>query len=102
MKRTLMLIAIATLTVFGQKIETQTLDRNRVTRLGTAQDHLSVIELGEPEDCAEGPATRDSVRRLGTRRNDHGSVACKRAPRPATLRKFWGCLTSSVVQLGRG
>jgi type IV secretory pathway VirB9-like protein len=48
MKRTLMLIAIATLTVFGQKIETQTLDRNRVTRLGTTQDHLSVIELGEP------------------------------------------------------
>ena len=29
MKRTLMLIAIATLTVFGQKIETQTPDRNR-------------------------------------------------------------------------
>ena len=48
MKRTLMLIAIATLTVFGQKIETQTPDRNRVTRLGTTQDHLSVIELGEP------------------------------------------------------
>jgi hypothetical protein len=48
MKRTLMLIAIATLTVFGQKIETQTPDRTRVTRLGTTQDHLSVIELGEP------------------------------------------------------
>jgi hypothetical protein len=48
MKRTLMLVAIATLTVFGQKIETQTTDRNRVTRLGTTQDHLSVIELGEP------------------------------------------------------
>ena len=48
MKRTLMLIAIATLTVFGQKIETQTPDRNKITRLGTTQDHLSVIELGEP------------------------------------------------------
>src|SRR6476660_5912006 len=48
MKRTLILIAIATLTVFGQKIETQTPDRNRVARLGTTQDHLSVIELSEP------------------------------------------------------
>src|SRR5947208_2130331 len=48
MKRTLMLIAIATLTVVGQRIATQTPDRNRVTRLGTTQDHLSVIELGEP------------------------------------------------------
>jgi hypothetical protein len=38
----------AFVTVFGQKIETQTLDRNRVTRLGTTQYHLSVIELGEP------------------------------------------------------
>src|SRR3954471_18227798 len=48
MKRTLMFIALATLTVFGQKIETQTPDRNRVTRLGTTPNHLSVIELGEP------------------------------------------------------
>jgi hypothetical protein len=48
MKRTLMLIAIATLTAFGQKIETQKPDRNKITRLGTSQNHLSVIELGEP------------------------------------------------------
>ncbi len=48
MKRTLMLIAIATLAVFGQKIETQKPDRNKITRLGTAQNHLSVIELAEP------------------------------------------------------
>ena len=48
MKRTLMLIAIATLTAFGQKIETQKPDRNKITRLGTTQNHLSVIELGEP------------------------------------------------------
>jgi hypothetical protein len=48
MKRSLMLIAIATLTVFGQKIETQKPDRNTITRLATTQDHLSVIELGEP------------------------------------------------------
>src|SRR5216684_5399415 len=48
MKRTLMLIVIATLAVFGQKIETQKPDRNKITRLGTTQDHLSVIELGEP------------------------------------------------------
>ena len=47
MNRTLMLIVIATLTAFGQKIETQKLDRNRITRLGTTQNHLSVIELGE-------------------------------------------------------
>ena len=48
MKRTLMLIAIATLTAFGQKIETQKPDRNKITRLGSAQNHLSEIELGEP------------------------------------------------------
>ena len=48
MKRTLMLIVIATLAVFGQKIETQKPDRNKITRLGTVQNHLSVIELGEP------------------------------------------------------
>ncbi len=48
MKRTLMLIVIATLAVFGQKIETQKPDRNKITRLGTTQNHLSVIELGEP------------------------------------------------------
>jgi hypothetical protein len=47
MKRTLMLIVIATLAVFGQKIETQKPDRNKITRLGTAQNHLSVIELSE-------------------------------------------------------
>ena len=48
MNRTLMLIVIATLTAFGQKIETQKPDRNKITRLGTTQNHLSVIELGEP------------------------------------------------------
>ena len=48
MNRTLMLIVIATLTAFGQKIETQKPDRNKITRLGTNQNHLSVIELGEP------------------------------------------------------
>ena len=48
MNRTLMLIAIATLTAFGQKIETQKPDRNKITRLGTTQNHLSVIELAEP------------------------------------------------------
>ena len=48
MKRTMMLIVIATLAAFGQKIETQNPDRNKITRLGTTQNHLSVIELGEP------------------------------------------------------
>ena len=48
MNRTLTLIAIATLTAFGQKIETQQPNRNNITRLGTTQNHLSVIELGEP------------------------------------------------------
>src|ERR1700694_2082868 len=48
MKRTLMLIAIATQTAFGEKIETQKPNRNKTTRLGTTQNHLSVIELGEP------------------------------------------------------
>src|SRR3982074_3529130 len=48
MQRTLTLILIATLAAFGQKIETQKPDRNKITRLGTTQNHLSVIELGEP------------------------------------------------------
>lgn len=48
MKRTLMLTVIATLAAFGQKIETQKPDRNKITRLGTTPNHLSVIELGEP------------------------------------------------------
>src|SRR6266852_4752343 len=48
MNRTLMLTVIATLAAFGQKIETQKPDRNKITRLGTTQNHLSVIELSEP------------------------------------------------------
>src|SRR6266540_3650089 len=48
MQRTLTLILMASLAVFGQKIETQKPDRNKLTRLGTTQNHLSVIELGEP------------------------------------------------------
>jgi len=48
MQRTLTLILIATLAAFGQKIETQKPDRNKITRLGTTPNHLSVIELGEP------------------------------------------------------
>jgi hypothetical protein len=48
MQRTLMLTVIATLAAFGQKIETQKTDRNKITRLGTTPNHLSVIELSEP------------------------------------------------------
>ncbi|MBL0158816.1 MAG: hypothetical protein IPP47_17160 [Bryobacterales bacterium] len=48
MKRTPALIVIATLAAFGQRIEIQKSDRNKITRLGTAQNHLSVIELNEP------------------------------------------------------
>ncbi len=45
MNRTLMLIVIATLTAFGQKIEMQKPDRNKITRLGTTQNHLSVTAV---------------------------------------------------------
>ncbi|MBC8166644.1 MAG: hypothetical protein H7Y20_12320 [Bryobacteraceae bacterium] len=48
MNRPLMLIVFATVTAFGQKIEIQKLDRNKITRMGTTQNHLSVIELLEP------------------------------------------------------
>ena len=48
MQRTLTLILIATLAAFGQKIETQKPDRNKITRLSTTPNHLGVIELGEP------------------------------------------------------
>ena len=43
MQRTLTLILIATLAAFGQRIETQKPDRNKITRLGTTPNHLSVI-----------------------------------------------------------
>jgi hypothetical protein len=48
MTRTLLLIMMSIPPVFGQRIETQKPDRNHITRLGTTQNHLSVIELSEP------------------------------------------------------
>ncbi|MBY0502753.1 MAG: TrbG/VirB9 family P-type conjugative transfer protein [Bryobacteraceae bacterium] len=44
----LLLITVSILPVFSQRIETQKPDRNHITRLGTTQNHLSVIELSEP------------------------------------------------------
>jgi len=48
MTRTLLLITVSILPMFSQRIETQKPDRNHITRLGTTQNHLSVIELSEP------------------------------------------------------
>ena len=48
MKRICLIAILAVLPVAGQRIETQKNDRTYITRLGTAQNHLSVIELNEP------------------------------------------------------
>jgi hypothetical protein len=58
MKRWLLMSLAATLAVYGQKIETQKLDRARITRVDTAMNHLTVIEVGEPvEQVAAGSAS---------------------------------------------
>jgi hypothetical protein len=48
MKRILTIALMSCLAVFGQKIETRKADRTRITRLATAQNHLSVLEFNEP------------------------------------------------------
>ena len=55
MKRLLITSLAAALLVSAQKIETQKTDRTRITRLETALNHLTVIEVGEPiEQVAAG------------------------------------------------
>lgn len=48
MTRICLIAVLAVLPVPGQRIETQKTDRTYITRLGTVQNHLSVIELNEP------------------------------------------------------
>lgn len=48
MKRICLIAVLAVLPVAGQRIETQRIDRTYITRVGTVQNHLSVIELNEP------------------------------------------------------
>lgn len=48
MKRILTIALMSCLAVFGQKIETRKADRTKITRLATAQNHLSVLEFNEP------------------------------------------------------
>lgn len=48
MKWNLAIFAVASLAVYGQKIETEKADRTKITRLATAENHLSVLEFGEP------------------------------------------------------
>ena len=49
-KLTIMCAALAVLGLpaWAQKIETQKPDRNRIVRVQTALNHLTVIEVGEP------------------------------------------------------
>jgi len=58
MRRLVLVFGVAVLALWGQKIETRQAGDNQVFRLGTALDHLSVIELGEPvlEVAAGSPA----------------------------------------------
>ncbi len=55
MKRLLITSLATALLLSAQKIETQKTDRTRITRLETALNHLTVIEVGEPiEQVAAG------------------------------------------------
>jgi hypothetical protein len=57
MKRWLVL-TVAALAAYGQKIESQKPDRTRITRVETALNHLTVIELGDAvEQVAAGSAS---------------------------------------------
>jgi len=57
MKRCLLMSVAAALAAYGQKIETQKPDRARITRVETALNHLTVIEVGDPvEQVAAGSA----------------------------------------------
>jgi hypothetical protein len=58
MKQWLLMSLAATLVAYGQKIETQKPDRTRITRVETALNHLTVIEVGDPvEQVAAGSAS---------------------------------------------
>src|SRR6516164_1032610 len=58
MKRWLLMSLAAALAAPAQKIETQKLDRTHITRVETAMNHLTVIEVGEPvEQVAAGSAS---------------------------------------------
>src|SRR5438067_3099459 len=48
MKRILIMTVLMAPAVFGQKIETQKVDRTTITRLATTQNHLSILEFNEP------------------------------------------------------
>src|SRR5437588_6209523 len=48
MKRILIITVLIAPAVFGQKIETQKVDRTKITQLATTQNHLSILEFNEP------------------------------------------------------
>ena len=54
MKKLLILSVVMTLCASAQKIETQKAERNRIVRVETALNHLTVIELGEPVTTVAG------------------------------------------------
>ncbi len=58
MKRILIVVAMASLAAFGQKIETQKVDRLKITRVATTSNHLTVLEFNEPvREVAVGSST---------------------------------------------
>ena len=59
MKRLAIVMSLAAgLMVYGQRIETQKADHTRITRVETALNHLTVIEVGDPVDqVAAGSAS---------------------------------------------
>jgi hypothetical protein len=58
MRRILPMLLAGALFLPGQKIETQKADRTRITRVETALNHLTVIEVGDPvEQVAAGSSS---------------------------------------------
>jgi len=81
MKR-IVIIFVTSLCAFGQKIETQQADRQRITRVATIQNHLTVLEFNEPvKEVAVGSSNfkvewreNKSVRAATGGGRDHQSV----------------------------
>lgn len=48
MRQILIALLLVTVIAFGQKIETQRADHQKITRIATTQNHLTVLEFNEP------------------------------------------------------
>src|SRR5262245_10908629 len=62
-----MTLLLFVLAVQPQRIETQYPDRNRVTRVETAMNHLTIIELAEPVTLAAAGSSSFKIDRRDTK-----------------------------------